>query len=648
MLAVAASPVLQFLRRLGTAERTASLPDRDLLRCFVEQGDECAFAALVQRHGPMVLRVCLQVLHHEQNAEDAFQATFLVLSRKAAALQKQGSLASWLYAVAHHAATDLKRSMARRRVRENRAPAATTTDPLAALTVREGQEILHQELSRLPENYRAPLVLCCLEGLARDEAARQLGWPLGKVKTRLEQARKILGARLVRRGLSLSGAFAASVLHDNASSAALPVRLLSLTVEGAKLFAAGRAPTSAISVKVAALTEGVLRAMLLGKLKSGIAFVLVLGAVAVGAAVPLLPRAAALAEDAQGADPPRADLTPGSPAATQQDASGRADEASFGFGQLVQARFFLRNTGKDPIQVSCPRAILRSYYRSLDFLDQEGGRLPVHYRDEPGVPVGWLTLRLGGPQYAEIRGGFLSIGEGADKDAAEAILEARPGKTYRVQYTLENYGDSKADNLQTGKFQFTVAERGARLPNRLPAEELKKRIAWGTAGKNGLQMGVVLLPVKDENPASIPQPAEDVAKEDSQALQGGWEGQSGERDGKALPDEEIKKIRVSIKGDRMLLIPGAEWTPLKFKLDATKQPRVLYATAIDGPDKDRTVPVIYRLDKVADTLTLCFDERNGKAVPEDFAARKGSGLILLVLKHDLRAPASRPPAAPRQ
>ena len=93
----------------------------------------------------------------------------------------------------------------------------------------------------------------------------------------------------------------------------------------------------------------------------------------------------------------------------------------------------------------------------------------------------------------------------------------------------------------------------------------------------------------------------------------------------------------------MLMIPGGEWTPVRIKLDPTKNPKVLYATPIEGADKDRTLPVIYRLNKVADTLTLCFDEKNGKAVPEEFAARKGSGLMLLILKHELRAPAA--PAA---
>jgi uncharacterized protein (TIGR03067 family) len=515
-------------------------------------------------------------------------------------------------------------------------------NPFAILTRHKTMEVKHLQQGKFGINHgSSESTKDSLEGLARDEAARQLGWALGKVKTRLEQARKILSARLVRRGFSLSGALATSVLSDKAASAALPARLMTLTVADVKLFTAGGGRSSAISAKVAALTKGVLKAMLLGKLKALTALLLVLGGVAVGAVVAVLPRAGALAQSIAGGNLTQVGLPRTVAVGPQHHESNPTPEVSFVFGQVVQAHFFLRNTGKNPVEVSYPRVIERSYYRSLHFLDKEGGELPVRHRDEPGVPVGWLATRLASGKHAEIAGSFLSIGEGADKDSAEAILKARPAGAYSVQYTLDNYGDSRAGDLETGEFAFTVVEKGTPRLRRLTVEELKKRIAWGTTGTNGLQVGVVLLPVDDENPPSGPRPAEDAARADSQALQGAWEGQSGERDGKALADEEIKKVRVSIKGDRMLLFPGAEWTPLKFKLDPAKEPKVLYATTVEGPDKDRTVPVIYRLDKKADTLTLCFDEQNGKAVPQDFAARRDSGLILLVLKHELRTPAAK-------
>src|SRR5262249_12651171 len=163
----------------------------------------------VRRHGPMVLRLCLRVLRCQADAEDAFQATFLALARQAGSLRRPDSVGSWLYGAAHRLALKANTDAARRRLHEGRAPERPAADPLREISAREAQALLDQELARLPDRYRAPLVLCCLEGLARDEAARRLGWPAKTVKSRLEQARELLRTRLVARGLTLSGALAA-------------------------------------------------------------------------------------------------------------------------------------------------------------------------------------------------------------------------------------------------------------------------------------------------------------------------------------------------------------------------------------------------------------------------------------------------------
>src|SRR5262249_8005060 len=143
-------------------------------------------------------------LHHEQDAEDAFQATFLTLARKAATIRKQDSVGSWLHGVAVHLALQAKTAAARRQLFEKQTLARSSRDPLAEISLREAQTVLDEEMARLPEKYRAPLVLCYLEGTTRDEAAQQLGWSLGTLKRRLEQGREMLRGRLARRGLTLS------------------------------------------------------------------------------------------------------------------------------------------------------------------------------------------------------------------------------------------------------------------------------------------------------------------------------------------------------------------------------------------------------------------------------------------------------------
>src|SRR5262249_31318118 len=159
---------------------------------FAAHGTETAFVAILKRHGAMVLRVCRRVLQHEQDAEDAFQATFLVLARRAAAIRKKEALASWLHGVAHRVALNVKRAAARGRAHEERAGAVTSWRPDRDLAWREVQNVLDEEIRRLPEKYRRVFVLCHLEGHSRAEIARQFGVSEGGVAGRLAEARKRL------------------------------------------------------------------------------------------------------------------------------------------------------------------------------------------------------------------------------------------------------------------------------------------------------------------------------------------------------------------------------------------------------------------------------------------------------------------------
>jgi RNA polymerase sigma factor (sigma-70 family) len=251
-----------FLKRLRTGHVVRGISERtdaELLERFVTCHEEAAFAALVERHGPMVLGVCRYLLPNAHDIEDSFQATFLVLVSKAAAIQRRTLLANWLYRVAYRVAMRARVNAARRRAREMQGVEMQAVEPPGEGMEPELRPVLHEELNRLPNKYREPIVLCYLQGKTHQEAARQLAWPIGTVKGRLTRARDLLRTRLTRRGLTLSAGALAAALTTTAS-AAVPTSLLDSTIKVAILVAAGQA-AGVVSAQAAALSHGVLRTM---------------------------------------------------------------------------------------------------------------------------------------------------------------------------------------------------------------------------------------------------------------------------------------------------------------------------------------------------------------------------------------------------
>ena len=294
--------VLQHIRKLVAAERTATIADRELLERFIQHRDEAAFAMLVQRHGPMVMTVCRRGLGHVHDAEDACQATFLVLARKAASIRKRDSIASWLHGVAYHAAANLKREVSRRHAHEQ--PSVDVPQEPADITWREVRIVLDEELQRLPRRFQAPLLLCYLEGKTRDEAARELGWSIGTIRGRLQRGRELLRSRLIRRGLTLSAALLASMLAENAVAVTLPATLVVQIAKAAGLVVTGQgAATGIISARVIALMEGGLKAMWMTKLKIVTAAWVALGLAGMGAGMLTKEMLAAQPADAPRATP---------------------------------------------------------------------------------------------------------------------------------------------------------------------------------------------------------------------------------------------------------------------------------------------------------------------------------------------------------
>jgi RNA polymerase sigma factor (sigma-70 family) len=271
------SIVLRQIRRLVGASPGDEPTDGHLLQRFADHRDEAAFATLLRRHGPLVLGVCRRLLGDMQDAEDAFQATFLVLARRAAALDRRGTVAGFLYTVAYRIALRARANAARRRERERHAAKTLATETADELSWRDLRPVLDEELNRLPEKYRAPILLCYLEGKTQQEAAELLGWTKGTVSGRLARARETLRSRLVRRGLAPSAAALSAGLAESAS-AAVPASLRTATLDAALRFAGGQAATGA----VADLTQAALRGMGLFKGKAIASLVLAVAVLTAG------------------------------------------------------------------------------------------------------------------------------------------------------------------------------------------------------------------------------------------------------------------------------------------------------------------------------------------------------------------------------
>jgi RNA polymerase sigma factor (sigma-70 family) len=278
------SPVGHFIRRLSVAQLVAAAPDDELVERFAVHREEAAFAALVRRHGPLVLGVCRRVLTDPHAAEDCFQATFLVLARKAGSLKGPESLGPWLYGVATRTALKARAREVRRRRCERRAAVGEAIAPSDGLFWRDLRPKLDAAIAGLAEKYRTPFVLHYLEGLTVAEIAHRLGCPQGTAAVRLARAKEQLRARLTRQGLVSCIGVLATALAQDAAWATVPPPLATGTVQAAMCIAAGEA-SGALSASVAALTIGGLRVMSTSKVKVALAVLLTASTLGVGVGV---------------------------------------------------------------------------------------------------------------------------------------------------------------------------------------------------------------------------------------------------------------------------------------------------------------------------------------------------------------------------
>jgi RNA polymerase sigma factor (sigma-70 family) len=425
--------ILQHLRRVLQNQPADALSDGQLLERFTSHRDGAAFEALVQRHGPMVLSVCRRVLDDEHDAEDAFQATLLVLVRKAASIRQHESVGSWLYGVAYRIAMKARAMAAQRAWHEKQVLHQSPADALSEVVWRDLRPILDEELNRLPEKYRAPVVLCHLQGKTNEEAARHLHWPLGTVKVRLARARTLLQTRLTRRGCTLSAAALVTLLEQSAAPAAVPTILAASTVKIATLLATGEATlASGISAPAAVLLEGMVRTLFLAKVKFAAAIIL----------------AAAV-------------LTGGAGVAVQQTIAAKQDK------ETVQRQPSGR--GRVPNTLEAPRA---------DILPQaaEEKQPAGNEADEERV----VTGRVQGPDGQPIAGAKLYLGYSSPKELTYPV-RATTGADGRFQFTFE---PAKLDPPPKDEPWFQVLAMADRYgpdwvsPGKWIREESRPTFAW--------------------------------------------------------------------------------------------------------------------------------------------------------------------------
>ena len=276
--------LVAFIHRFARRSHDDSPTDRELLDRFIAHRDEGAVNILVQRYGPLVLGVCRRVLRNHQDAEDAFQATFLVLLHKARSIADPELLASWLHGVANFTARNARMSALRRTAREREVAKMSRAEPANRDNdLWELRAVLDEELSRLPEKYRLPIVLCELQGMSRKEVATRLGCLEGTLSSRLARGRKRLHAKLTKRGLTLSVGAMTAALSPDLAAGAVAITLAAATVRmGLSVGLASEIATSSVPAKVAFLTEGVLKTMFLEKLKIGVGLLVAICLIAAG------------------------------------------------------------------------------------------------------------------------------------------------------------------------------------------------------------------------------------------------------------------------------------------------------------------------------------------------------------------------------
>ena len=572
------NPLLRYLHKMAAPAEVGRLTDRQLLERFVQRRDEAAFEVLVHRHGPMVWRVCRLLLHNAQDCEDACQATFLVLVRKAGSVARPELLGNWLYGVAWRVAGRIRKTVGRRQAHERPGAEALARQAEGATGGTDWMADLHEELHRLPASYRRPLVLCYLEGRTNEEVARQLGCPLGTLKVRLMRGRDMLRARLARRGLALSPGVLASALSSGANEA-LPASMVETTVKAGLLFAAGRAVAAgAPGPRAVALTNGVLQAMWWAKVKALAAVLFTVGLCATSGgwlvfgptAAPAAPNRE-LPGDHATASRPEPEV-PKPAQAPERPAGGRRLPPG-GDAPVTQAR----------LSRACLHADQHAwYFRGKQFiLAADKGELPTGLAQALLGPEGKAARIVGAWDLDAVKGQLV---------LTALVADGKPGPK-EVRLGIGPAGLIRVNVEKAGQYDLMSFEDKLHVPG--PGE---------------------IFPIYDF-----------ANRIDLEFLQGAWDLRSSEADGKALEASALKGSQILVKGNAITLVFQGATSRGTFQLDSVPTPRTLDVTFTEGPEKGNKYLGIYELQE--DTWRFC-RAPSGKGRPAAFAGKAGSGHVL--------------------
>jgi RNA polymerase sigma factor (sigma-70 family) len=550
--------------------------DGQLLEQFLARRDEAAFAALVRRHGPMVLGVCRRILDNAADADDAFQAAFLVLVRRAVSLTGRRVLGDWLHGVARRTALKARSAAARRRAKEQ---AMARPEAQGADARDDWLPLLDEELARLAEKYRLPIVLCDLEGRTRREAAERLGWPEGTVAGRLARGRALLAKRLARHGLAPAAGALGAALSQKAAPACVPPALLASTVRAASLLAVGQAVPGVIPAQVAGLTEGVVRSMILSNLRTVAvaALVGVLGAAAITCAV--------LAGGQGGRAGPGAEAAP-KPAGEKLSARISVKSKLPLRTETLDADLVLTNDGDKPLRVGLLCGEWQALWTAEGVMTYQTTFRPDLFKSDPPT----------------------------EEQHVKNIVTLEPGDTAALPMPVTAAMVRAAGQKLRLAAAYEVGEEFA-----------GKHRTW--AGR--VEAKPVLLTLRGE---------EEPAADDLNKLRGTWRLVSLENDGLRFGEgrPEIEGGKAVVAGTTLTLVDKDGRRALEFRLDPTKTPKEIRLTTATN----ELLRGIYEVD--GDSFRLCFVKDGQGKVPAAFTADAGSKRWLYTFRRDPPAKEDKP------